>query len=54
MALPRPRDPEPLVIRVLQEHRAKLDDAEITLMDNMGRRWLQIEQGLESDISALA
>ena len=54
MTLPRPRDPEPLVIRVLQEHRARLDDAEITLMNNMARRWLLIEQGLEADISALA
>lgn len=52
--LPKPRNPDPLVIKVLQEHRAKLDDMETVLMESMGKKWLGIERGLEADISALA
>lgn len=52
--LPEPRAEDPLVVQVLREHRRLLDGAEASLMQDMGTRWLQIEQRLESDISALA
>jgi len=54
MNLPNPRPSDPLVIQVLQEYRDRLDDLELTTMNDMGRRWLQIEHRLEADIAALA
>lgn len=54
LPLPQPRPSDSLVIQILRAHRASLDDMEITLMENMGRRWLQIERRLEADMSALA
>lgn len=46
--------PEPLVLRVLREHRIALDAMEATVMRDMGTRWLFIERRLEADMSALA
>lgn len=49
--LPRP-DPE--VISVLKQYRAALDGREAALMQDMARRWLEIERRLDADITALA
>ncbi len=46
--------PDPLVIVVLREYRAKMDGMELSLMRDMGKRWLEIEQKLDADIVALA
>jgi hypothetical protein len=54
LPLPEPRNNDSRVVQVLRAHRANLDGMEAALMDDMGRRWLQIEQGLDADISALA
>jgi len=54
LPLPKPSSADPLVVQVLRAHRAKLDGAEGSLMDDMGRRWLQIDRGVEADVSALA
>jgi SPP1 gp7 family putative phage head morphogenesis protein len=45
---------DPAIIRILQEYRAALDARESSLMEEMARRWLAIEQGLDSDMLALA
>ena len=45
---------DPEVVRVLRDYRAALDAREGALMDEMGRRWLAVEQGLRSDMLALA
>jgi hypothetical protein len=52
--LPSPSLPDPLVVIVLREYRAKMDDMETVLMSDMGRRWLEIEHRLDSDMVALA
>ena len=49
-----PTKQDPLVVRVLRAYRTTIDDLETVLMDDMGRRWLQIERVLRSDMSALA
>ena len=54
LPLPAPRNTDSKVVQVLRAHRANLDGMEAALMDDMGRRWLQIERGLDADISALA
>jgi len=54
VTLPKPRPDDPLVIQVMQEYRAKLDDMDITTMNTMATRWIQIEHGLEAEIAALA
>ena len=54
LPLPQPRNNDSLVVQVLRAHRANLDGMESALMDDMGRRWLLIEQGLDADIAALA
>ena len=54
LPLPAPRNTDSKVVQVLRAHRANLDGMEVSLMDDMGRRWLQIERGLDADISALA
>jgi SPP1 gp7 family putative phage head morphogenesis protein len=48
------KPPEPEVIRVLAQYRAALDARETGLMDEMARRWVQVEARLNSDILALA
>lgn len=54
LTLPKPRPDDPLVIRVLADYRAQMDGQEAALMENMARRWLLIEGGLDADIAALA
>jgi len=54
LPLPDPSNPEPLVIQVLREYRARMDGMETMLMEDMGRRWLEIERMLDADIAALA
>jgi len=54
LPLPQPRPDDPLVIRVLAEYRARMDGQETALMEDMARRWLLIEGGLDADIAALA
>lgn len=49
-----PTPNNPLVIQVLMEYRAKMDDADTALMLDMGRKWLEIERKLDADIVALA
>lgn len=49
-----PTKQDPLVVRVLMGFRAQMDAMELVLMDQMGERWLNIERGLRSDMSALA
>lgn len=46
--------PDPLVIVVLREYRARMDGMELSLMRDMGKRWLEIERKLDADIVALA
>ncbi len=50
---PSPK-PEPSVIKVLREYRIALDAKERALMDDMARRWIEIERKLEADMSALS
>lgn len=54
MSFPNPRRADPLVVQVLREHRRTLDGMEASLMQDMGRRWLDIERRLDADIVALA
>jgi hypothetical protein len=51
--MPKPTS-DPQVIRVLKDYRAAMDARESALMDEMAQHWLEIEQGLKSDILALA
>lgn len=54
LPLPPPQKPESEVLRVLREYRAKLDGMEAAMMEDMARRWLDIERRLDADIVALA
>lgn len=46
--------PEPLVVAVMRANKAAILAQEDSKMEEMARRWLQIERGLTSDLQALA
>jgi len=48
------QDNESTVVKVLKSHRARLDARDTELMEDMGKRWLQVEYNLQSDMSVLA
>jgi hypothetical protein len=54
VTLPNPSQPESAVIRALYEYRAAMDSMDYDLMQEMGRKWLEIERKLDGDITALA
>jgi SPP1 gp7 family putative phage head morphogenesis protein len=54
LPLPQPTKPESEVLKVLREYRAKLDGMELAMLEDMARRWLEIERRLDADIVALA
>ena len=42
------------VVQVLRSYRTRMDGLDAQLMEDMGRRWLLIEQRLQAEINALA
>lgn len=46
--------PEPLVVEVMRAHKRAILAEEDAKMEEMARRWLKIEKGLQGDLDALA
>lgn len=46
--------PDPLVVRIMREHKAAILAREEAVMQEMAARWLTIEQALQTEMEALA